>query len=88
MERFANKVPTLCFVVSTTNQYKNIMQPLLVAAVFLLPLLGRPAEVEAGFLSSAAKMLTRFKMRLDARLDPNRDNDVVSKTNSYSGFAL
>ena len=73
--------------VASTIQYKFIMKPLLVAAVFLLPLLGRPAEVEAGFLSSAAKMLTRLKMRLDARLDPNRDNDVVRKTNSYPGFA-
>ena len=41
-------------------------------------ILGSPAEVDAlRILSFAAKTLTRFKMRLDARLRPNKEDDVV-----------
>ena len=52
------------------------MKLMLFTLVFLLPIFGGPAEVD-GFISFAAKTLTRLKMRVDARLDPNKDNDVV-----------
>ena len=56
---------------------------LLFAGVFLVLFLGSPAEVDAlGILSFAAKTLTRFKMRLDARLRPNREDDLVRKLNN------
>ena len=59
------------------------MKSLLFAVVFLLPILGGPTEV-AGFLSFAAKTMTRFKMRLDARLRPDRDDNVVRNPVSSS----
>ena len=59
------------------------MKLLLFAAVFLLPILGGPAEVE-GFISFAAKTMTRLKMRLDARLRPDKDDDVVRKPFIFS----
>ena len=58
------------------------MKSLLFAVVFLLPILGGPTEV-AGFLSFAAKTMTRFKMRLDARLRPDRDDNVVRNPVSF-----
>ena len=55
-------------------------QTLLFAGLSLLLILGSPAEVDAlGILSFAAKTLTRFKMRLDARLRPDMVDDVVRK---------
>ena len=63
-----------------TTNYNMRLQTLLLPTVFHLSTLGGPAEVDAfGVLSFAAKSLTRFKMRLDARLRPNQD-DVVNMT--------
>ena len=60
---------------------------LLAVVVFLLPILWIPAA-EAGLMSFAAKTLTRLKMRLDARLDPNKDNDVVREDFYISYLAI
>ena len=68
-------------LVAQSIKYKMGMKLLLFAVVFLLPILWSPAE--AGLMSFAAKTLTRLTMSLDARLDPNKDDDVVRRTSIY-----
>ena len=68
-------------LVTLTIKYKMGVKSLIVAVVFLLPILWRPAE--ARLMSFAAKTLTRLTMKLDARLDPNKDDDVVRRTSIY-----
>ena len=64
------------------------LRTLLFPGVFLLFILFGPSEVDAlGIMSFAAKTLTRFKMRLDARLRPNKEDDVVRKPYHYTYFA-
>ena len=75
-------------LVASAVQYKMGMKSFIFSIVLIFPILGGPTEVDAGFLSSAAKTLTRLKMRLDARLGPNRDNDVVRRLDSYQSIFL
>ena len=72
------RAPKVSVGSSVAQRPRMGMQSLLFSAAFLFPILCGPAEVDAvRILSLAAKTLTRFKMRLDARLCPDRENDVV-----------
>ena len=77
---------TVLWSVAKRRRYKMGAQFILSAVILSLSILHGVTEPETGILSLTSRMFTRFKKRLDPRLQLNKANDVVKSQFDWDCF--